>query len=84
MSVKYCKDCGCIFDEEDANIEDCGFYTEVWGHQEYQVFDVLRCPDCNSDEIDDAEKCEECGDYFSPDELDEDGYCPYCHEDKGE
>lgn len=82
MSVKYCKDCKAVFDEEDANVRDCGFYTEFWGRQVYKKEEKIECPDCNSTDIDDAQKCRNCGEYFPPDELDEDGLCPCCIEDK--
>lgn len=84
MSVKYCKHCGAIFDEEDADLVDVGFWCEFWGHDVYNKEYELHCPDCGSEDIDDAEECEECRDYFTPDELDEDGLCPCCHEDKGD
>ena len=41
----------------------------------------MLCPYCGCDEISDAEECEECGEYYHPDELTdiEDRYlCPVC------
>ena len=60
-----CKECGEIFQEEDAGeliyTENLGEFSrrETW----------MTCPNCGSDDITDAEKCECCGEWFDPDEL---------------
>ena len=76
----YCENCDELFDEEDAHYEDCGFYTEVWGHQEYQEFWELQCPYCRSTELEEATTCSCCGEYFKPNELDDDCLCEDCRQ----
>lgn len=82
--MKYCKDCGEIFDEEEAYYEDCGFDTEVWGHNEYQKAWEMKCPYCYSTNYGEVSYCDECDEPFPPDELDDDNLCECCREDKGE
>lgn len=78
--IKYCKQCKAVFDEEDTKIEDDSFSTEVWGHQQTIPLKFYRCPDCGSEDIDNAQQCERCHDYFPPDELD-DSLCECCKEE---
>lgn len=51
-----CKDCGCIFDEEDAGSE--ASFAGYYGDQEaYEYFMV--CPECESDNFEEYEEPEE-------------------------
>lgn len=76
MSRLFCKDCGYVFDELEAEIvrEDpspAGISLPS-GWYEYQV-----CPECGSDYLVDAGECIFCGAEIDEDDL-EDGACPNC------
>lgn len=72
MAKYICVDCGCVFDEDEM-----GTYTE---HHPYgmgyaeEVFGC--CPMCKGD-FTEAERCDECGEYFAKEDL-EDGFCEEC------
>jgi hypothetical protein len=40
--------------------------------------DILHCPDCDSDEVEEAKECVICGDFFYPDSVYD--VCPNCIE----
>ena len=67
-----CNDCERTFSE-------CGTYEE---HHPYGMGTASEtfycCPYCKSDDFQEAERCERCGEYVA--EL-EDGMCDVCHED---
>ena len=64
-----CKECGGVFDEyaEDREVHD-----ELDGAP-YESFAV--CPYCSGTGFEDAEECEQCGEYFAMENgyIDEDG-----------
>lgn len=56
MSKLICNDCGEIFDEDEAE-ERHEYVSEFWGSPAYQ--DILVCPCCGSDDLEDYEEDEE-------------------------
>lgn len=57
-----CARCSSVFGESDKRREDIGGYeTGVGYYPHYEHFNV--CPVCGSDEIDEAVRCENCGEY---------------------
>ena len=67
-----CKNCGHVFDEDDAIRET--EYTGVISEGYHESFDVTRCPECGDDWIIEACKCDFCG-AFSVDNV-----CPDCRD----
>lgn len=72
-----CYECGCIFREDEARIEqDKDYVNNGLGMECVRCDDIFHCPDCDSDEVDEAVLCKECGEYFY-----REGYntiCPAC------
>ena len=68
----YCYSCSKDFPESWADIEP--------GDRSVGLADYLVCPFCKSDDISEAERCEECGEYF-PGEMLDMSLCPECRED---
>ena len=64
-----CFNCGEVFDEPAVKPCRTG---------EYDHYNV--CPFCGHDEYDGAEMCDECGDYFPVDELNN-GVCHTCRKE---
>lgn len=60
--IYYCHDCGEFFDKEDIRIKciSQGDYSEP---SEYEWY----CPHCGSEDIEEAEECEFCGEPVKPD-----------------
>ena len=69
-----CKSCGEHFDDPDVKKEYTGVSSE--GYHEY--FEVGHCPYCGSDDIEEAEKCRICGEWFYSDGKE---FCNNCLED---
>ena len=69
-----CKKCGEIFDEPDVMrfVEHHGEYDEPWA--------VDYCPECGSDEFEEAECCSNCGEYFAEEDV-YGGMCENCVKD---
>ena len=67
-----CLDCGAIFEEPLTVYES----MEFWGAPAWEAWGA--CPNCRSTEIDEAKRCERCGEYVA--DL-EDGLCDLCHDD---
>ena len=63
-----CLHCGNEFEDIDRRHYDCG--TGVW--EEY-------CPNCGSEDFEEADKCEICGEIF-PESETENGVCKECLE----
>lgn len=80
--IYYCKDCDEFFDEDDAYLEDVGFWSNFWGHDVYKEEYDMKCPYCHRDNFEEAQTCDKCGEYFRPDELDDDCLCEDCRENK--
>ena len=58
-------DCGCVFREDEA-----GSYYEMEGEGVMRgPIYYMCCPECGSDNYEEAEDCMECTEYFQKDEL---------------
>ena len=64
-----CDNCKHIFEEP---AEQYDFTSECWGAPVTHSVNV--CPNCGSDEIDEMDKCDVCGEYIAPGE----GVCDNC------
>ena len=80
MSKLKCLECGNVFDDDEISYwsESRG---EFWGEPCSE--EMSGCPYCGGD-YEDAYECEECGEYFTLDELDENHLCEDCREDDEE
>lgn len=79
MRQHICLRCGTVSEEHDA----LRFFPEV--HDELpekptEWMARLCCPECGSEDLEEAELCDECGEYFLRSELDENDLCPACRE----
>ena len=72
-----CQECGYVFAHEEAakRIEK---HDEIPGGF-YEVF--LACPDCGSDDFEEADYCYECGKPVESGKLISSYYCPECLEE---
>ena len=59
-----CKDCGHVF--EDYTTETLSEYSNGQCYQEV----IAGCPECHSENFDEATQCGFCGRYCLPDEID--------------
>lgn len=75
----YCKHCKSLFDEDQIVSVDESFSTECWGSSVTCPCSSSCCPYCGDDDIEEAPKCDECGEYFVPGETYED-LCEECRE----
>jgi hypothetical protein len=64
-----CLNCGAVFDYPDYEDD---FTSEYFGRPVTHHISV--CPECRSDELDTAERCQLCGEYHSG----ESDYCADC------
>lgn len=64
-----CAECGSMFEETVSKL-----FTDL--ETGYQM-NVNLCPCCQSEDIENAFPCAECGEYFTEDELTE-GLCAKC------
>lgn len=64
-----CLNCGAVFDYPDYEDD---FTSEYFGRSVTHHISV--CPECRSDELDTAERCQLCGEYHSG----ESDYCADC------
>lgn len=64
-----CLNCGAVFDYPDYEDD---FTSEYFGRS--VTHHISRCPECRSDELDTAERCQLCGEYHSG----ESDYCADC------
>ena len=71
--MNYCKNCGCIFDDDEAKIVE-----ERHGFRGGNAEEFMYCPNCNSDDFTEARQCEECGEWFSEDDLFGGAFCEEC------
>lgn len=80
MSEMYiCLDCGEAFDREDSGtsrewIGEDRYESNSSGWMYYTV-----CPRCGSDEIAEAEQCDECGEYYDKTDMIRVGDTKLCH-----
>ena len=70
----FCNGCGQTFEEVKIIEEHHPFGMSTAG-EEFGV-----CPFCNYEDIDEAKKCERCGNYFAEDSL-HNGLCECCWSD---
>lgn len=81
MAYYYCENCKELFPDYDVECkteEDVHWWLD---DKPSQTFYFYYCPYCHSEDIAEAPTCEECGDWFLPDELDDDGLCANCREE---
>lgn len=78
--MQICLECGKVFeDDEIAHWEESR--GEFWGEPAYE--NMSGCPHCGG-AYEEAYECENCGKYFTLDELDENHLCEDCREDTDE
>jgi len=74
-----CNDCGCVFGEDEARIEqDKDYVNNGLGMECVRCDDILHCPNCDSQDVEEAKVCSVCGEYFYPDSMYD--VCPNCIE----
>lgn len=66
MNRYYCQSCQKLIDDDDLKTV-CERVGEYMGQDAYETYSV--CPHCGSIEIEEAERCEKCGEYVAPEEL---------------
>ena len=79
VSYWYCQRCRGIIAQEDLSLvreEERHYWLD---DSPVETYVTARCPYCGSEEIDEAEYCEVCGEPFAPEDL-EDGVCKECSE----
>lgn len=70
-----CRNCENSFRKEDA-----GSYFDRVGERSTDGYWCMCCPECRSDDIEEAKECDTCGEVFFLDDLIEaDGFM-YCKE----
>ena len=69
MAKWYCQDCGETFDESEIEVDRAYEYSDRIGHGGMYWDDEYRCPHCGSEDIDECEICDLCGEYFPPSKL---------------
>lgn len=70
--VWYCNECGELFRETDA-----GTRRAVEEDDTYPWVQIMTCPCCGSDELEEAEECERCGEPIAPGQT----FCEACESD---
>lgn len=77
MEMMLCKDCNCAFDE--FNIVWDTEYETIEGRS-FPIFEHACCPYCRSEEIEEAEECECCGEWVPKEDMhvDFEGFCNDC------
>ena len=74
-----CNDCGCVFGEDEARIEqDKDYVDNGLGLECIRCDNILHCPNCDSEDIEEAKECPVCGEYFYPESKYD--VCPNCIE----
>lgn len=80
-----CKNCGEVFSDDNIKRE-YSTYGDIYGLEQGLGNDtpttIYHCPNCNSIEIEDAKTCEECGEWFLEEELNENDLCKDCRKDE--
>ena len=71
----YCPDCKNHFEEDELY---CEKEYETLDGRTYVTGEYTYCPYCGSDDYEEAELCESCGEFFFAEDL-EDGYCESCY-----
>lgn len=73
-----CNNCDSIMDEIEATCLRQEVHTELDGHPTEWIWE-LRCIYCGSDDLEEAELCEKCDEYYPVSEM-TDGLCKRCYE----
>ena len=75
-----CLECGKVFGYKEVAVRKkaCGKFDGVTSYKR-----VCVCPFCEGD-YEEAEKCDECGEWFATFELNENHLCEECREDADE
>ena len=76
----YCRDCAEFMDE----VEALRFTPEVHDELEGKPTEWIgerRCIYCGSDDLEEADECQECGELFPESELDDEGVCEDCRKE---
>lgn len=71
-----CNKCGTTFSEPE--VEHGYMNCEYWGAKCYMDDSTEVCPECHSEDFEEAEQCEWCGEWFSQDELNGCNVCEDC------
>ena len=74
----YCEDCRALFPEEDVNVSV--IYDHHWWLDDCptETFYLRKCPECGSENVEEAAFCDECGEVCLPEDLDENWLCAEC------
>ena len=66
----YCKNCYKEFEQPERK-KECfeDFYGVSHLFHDRNYFDMLICPVCGSDDIEEMQKCDRCEEYFLEDDL---------------
>ena len=78
VSYWHCLECNEIIPRDELRIvreEERHYWLDDCP---VEVNYICFCPYCGSEELEEAEYCEGCGDPYGPDELDADGLCVTC------
>lgn len=79
MSSKFyiCNHCGNEMDDYEALVLVPEVHNEL-DEKPIEWIGQLQCIYCGSDDLEEAEYCEECGELFPLDQLDINWLCPTC------
>lgn len=82
MSYLYCEKCRELFSEDNIHWvveEEVHWWLD---DRPTEQFFFRLCPNCGSEDIEDAPTCKDCGDWFLPEDLDDDGLCIRCKSER--
>ena len=79
MDVVVYDDCLCVVSEDETRIHlDKDYVNNGRGMECVRCDNILHCPNCDSEDVDEAKVCSVCGEYFYPDSMYD--VCPNCIE----
>lgn len=76
MGKYYCHECGAVFDEDDMHY--LNEYDTGEGGYGNVMYSMALCPECDSEDIEEAVQCPVCGEWHDPDDGE---LCPDCKKD---
>lgn len=81
----YCNECNKVIEHDELIPKKICFETEfgvgsLFRDRHYHT--VYHCPHCGSNDVEEAEKCQVCGEWFGLEQLNCDFYCEECAEDE--
>lgn len=82
MDYFYCNDCHEIFSEEEAiysTVENVHWWLD---DKPVERWTERLCPYCRSDDLEECEYCDYCGEPFPPGALPADGMCAECRKNE--